>query len=125
MVDVKSEEKFWSSFGRCLIRAAPQHIKNHIKSGNDFADLFLTSGWKKRVVLFIDEYDKLERANDDVRASFLETVRSIKTSKDIFAIWSINVVGPFSILHLSSKETSVSPFNVREPFQNPNFTLEQ
>ncbi|CAI2200524.1 7512_t:CDS:2, partial [Funneliformis geosporum] len=125
MIGIESVEKFWSSFGLNLIRTAPQHIKNHIKSGSDFANLFSTSGWKKRVVLFIDEYDTLDTANDDVKSSFLKVIRGIKARKDEYAIWSINAVGPFSILHLSSKETTTSPFNVREPFQNPNFTLEQ
>ncbi|RIA91896.1 hypothetical protein C1645_875149 [Glomus cerebriforme] len=125
LVDIESKESFWSSFGKCLVRTAPHHIKKHIKFGGDFADLFSTSGWKKKVVLFIDEFDILYEANDDIKSSFLKVVRGIKTRKEEFAIWSINAVGPFSILHLSSKKVTSSPFNIKEPFQNPNFTLEQ
>ena len=120
----KGEEKFWSSFGRYLARTALQRIKD-INSGSEFADLFSISEWEKKVVLFIDEYDVMYTANDDTISSFLKVVRGIKARKEEYAIWSINVVGPFSILHLSSKEVTTSPFNVKEPFQNPNFTQKQ
>jgi hypothetical protein len=64
-------------------------------------------------------------ANDETMSSFLKIVRGIKAKKEEYAIWSINTIGPFSILHLISKEVTTSPFNVKEPFQNPNFTQEQ
>ncbi|CAG8496711.1 10657_t:CDS:2 [Gigaspora margarita] len=46
-------------------------------------------------------------------------------TKDCYAIKSVFAIGPFSILHLNSNKLTTSPFNVNEPFQNPNFTLEQ
>ena len=64
-------------------------------------------------------------ADDETLSSFLKVVRGIKATKEEYAICSINVVGTFSILHLRSKDVTVSPFNVKEPFQNPNFTQEQ
>ncbi|PKC67992.1 hypothetical protein RhiirA1_457766 [Rhizophagus irregularis] len=81
--------------------------------------------WEKKVILFIDEYDIMYRANNETISSFLRIVRNIKARKEGYAIWSINIVDPFSILHLSSKEVTTSPFNVYRPFQNPNFTQEQ
>jgi len=123
---VESVEKFWTSFGYCLSDSARAHFKDQdIKSSGEFAKLFGKDKWKSKVVLFLDEYDILESADDVVKSSFLKAVRGIKTTRQFYDIWSINAIGPFSILHLSSKEVTTSPFNVKEPFQNPNFTLEQ
>ena len=77
------------------------------------------------MVLFFDEFDKLYRVNNEVLLSCLETLRSIRTNKDIYAIQSIIAIGPFSILHLNAPVKNTSPFNVKEPFMNPNFTLKQ
>ncbi|GBC02456.1 hypothetical protein RclHR1_04630012 [Rhizophagus clarus] len=128
-VNVDSKELFWISFGNSIIRNGHHLIKNRtIKTDSDFHDMFSINKWeakKTNVVIFVDEYDKLERANDDIKASFLETVRAIKTTKEDYVIWSINAIGPFSILHLNSKKVTTSPFNVRDPYHNPNFTREQ
>ena len=86
---------------------------------------FKKSDWSGRVVLFIDEFDKLYRASEDVKSSCLETLRAIKASKKNYAIWSVVAIGPFSILNLRSNNLTTSPFNVNDPFRNPNFTLEQ
>ncbi|CAB4381405.1 unnamed protein product [Rhizophagus irregularis] len=64
----------------------------------------------KKAILFVDEYDILESADDDARFSFLKAVRDIKAMKDNCAIWSINAIGTFSTLHLTSKEVTTSPF---------------
>ena len=80
--------------------------------------------WKNPVVIF-DECDVLYKANDDVRSSFLGMMRGIKNAKEYYAILSCVFIGPFSILHLNSDKITVSPFNVKDPFSNPNFTLEQ
>ena len=42
-----------------------------------------------------------------------------------YALMPSIVIGPFSILHLNSSKIITSPFNVKNPFTNPNFTLEQ
>ncbi|CAG8459020.1 4837_t:CDS:2 [Cetraspora pellucida] len=96
-----------------------------INSANDFSLTFQKSKWENQVVLFIDEFDMLYSATDDVRSSCLNTFRGIKTKKDNYAIKSIFAIGPFSILHLNSNNFTASPFNVNEPFQNPNFTKDQ
>ncbi|CAG8707060.1 8204_t:CDS:2 [Rhizophagus irregularis] len=114
---------FWTTFSDYLVRTAPEHIEDQIKSSNDFVNLF-SKRWEKKVILFIDEYDIMYRANNETISSFLRIVRNIKARKEGYAIWSINIVDP-SILHLSSKEVTTSPFNVYRPFQNPNFTQEQ
>lgn len=47
-----------------------------------------------------------------------------------FVIHAIVIIGTFSILHLdsgtsSSRPNLVSPFNVNDPVQNPNFSLKE
>lgn len=111
---------FWSSIGTKLSINAPEYFKlNDVKSADDFIFKFRKSDWKSNVVLFIDEYDALLEANDDIKSSFLGAIRNIKNSKRDYA------VGPLSILFLKSDKINVSPFNVKEPFRNPNFTLAQ
>ncbi|PKY47408.1 hypothetical protein RhiirA4_543937 [Rhizophagus irregularis] len=51
--------------------------------------------------------------------------RNIKNSKRYYALWSSVAIGSLSILFLKSDKINVSPFSVKEPFRNPNFTLAQ
>ncbi|RHZ83804.1 hypothetical protein Glove_87g232 [Diversispora epigaea] len=125
-VNIESVEKFWSTFGDHLYLEASEYNElSNISSANDFAKAFQKSKWKNRVVLIIDEFDKLYRANEDVRSSCLETFRGFKASISNYSIWSIVAVGPFSILHLRSNNLTTSPYNVNNPIRNPNFTFEQ
>ena len=119
-------DTFWSTLGHHLYLDATQYSQlNTIKSADDFDMAFKKSDWRGRIVLFIDEFDKLYRASEDVKSSCLETLRAIKASKKNYAIWSVVAIGPFSILNLRSNNLTTSPFNVNDPFRNPNFTLEQ
>jgi len=119
-------DTFWSTLGHQLFADATNYPQlNTIKSADDFSQIFLRSNWEDHVILFIDEFDKLYRASDDVKSSCLETLRGIKTKKDNYAIWSVVAIGPFSILYLRSNNLTTSPFNVNNPFKNPNFSLEQ
>ncbi|GBC40470.2 P-loop containing nucleoside triphosphate hydrolase protein [Rhizophagus irregularis DAOM 181602=DAOM 197198] len=115
---------FWTIFSDYLVRTAPEYIKDQIKLVM-ISLICFQEGGEKQVILFIDEYDIMYRANDETISSFLRIVRNVKARKEEYAIWSINIVGPFSILHLSSKEVTTSPFNVYRSFQTPNFTQEQ
>ncbi|CAG8637268.1 9798_t:CDS:2, partial [Dentiscutata erythropus] len=120
-------DTFWSALGVELHINAPRHFKlDEVKSADDFKLKFRKEQWNdKQVVLFIDEFDELFRAHDDIKSSFLGTIRAIKNAKDYYALLSSVAIGTFSILHLSSDRITTSPFNVRDPFKNPNFTLEQ
>ncbi|RIA78879.1 hypothetical protein C1645_849727 [Glomus cerebriforme] len=128
---------FWTSLGICLIHDISENycLKSisyfdsvndlHIKSAIDFIDIFKKSNWKKNnVVLFIDEFDKLYDSDVAVKSSCLETLRGIKNTKENYAFWCMVAIGTFSIIHLESGKISTSPFNIREPFLNPNFTFE-
>ncbi|PKY50305.1 hypothetical protein RhiirA4_545862 [Rhizophagus irregularis] len=126
-VNMSTLSTFWSSIGAKLVINAPKYFElDKVKSADDFMLKFRKGPWKdKHVVLFIDEYDSLLEANDDIRSSFLGAIRNIKNSKRDYAIWSSVAIGPLSILFLKSDKINVSPFNVKEPFRNPNFTLAQ
>jgi hypothetical protein len=112
--------------GAALSINAPKYFKlNEVKSSDDFMFKFRKSNWESDVVFFIDEYDVLLEANDDVKSSFLGTIRNIKNSKRDYAMLSFVAIGPLSILFLKSDKINAPPFNVIKPFRNPNFTLAQ
>ncbi|CAG8694208.1 18926_t:CDS:2 [Rhizophagus irregularis] len=96
-----------------------------IESGSDFAVAF--NEWKS-VVIFIDEFDRLYGTIDKVHDEFLGCFRTIKHAMSMnvnYPILSVIIVGTFGILELNSSNTYDSPFNVRDPFQNPNLSEEQ
>ncbi|KAF0519593.1 transcriptional regulator [Gigaspora margarita] len=120
-------DTFWSTFGAALHITAPKYFgKDDVKSATDFMMKLAKEHWNdNHVVLFIDEFDTLFEAHDEIKSSFLRTIRAIKTAKNYDALLSSVAIGPFSILNLSSERMTTSPFNIKESFRNPNFTLEQ
>ncbi|CAG8540961.1 9183_t:CDS:2 [Funneliformis mosseae] len=126
-MNVTTTNTFWSAVGTELCIKAPQHFKlNDVKSADDFKLKLQKEYWNgKHVVLFIDEYDVLLEANDDIKFSFFGVIHNIKNSKRNYAIWSSVAIGPLSILFLRSDKINVSPFNIKESFRNLNFTLTQ
>ncbi|CAB4392752.1 unnamed protein product [Rhizophagus irregularis] len=124
---------FWKTLGACIKRNACVHINFEslssfesaddlkINSSDDFQETFEQSKWKKQIVLLIDEFDKLYEVDEDFRSSCLETFRGMISSRDNYAMWSIVAIGTFSILYLKSKKV-ITPFNVSQSYQNPNFT---
>ncbi|CAB4395088.1 unnamed protein product [Rhizophagus irregularis] len=126
-INMNTIDTFWSAVGVELCIGSPQHFGlNDVKSADDFMLKFRKEPWNdKQVVLFIDEYDELFGANDDVKSSFLGTIRSIKNAKRFYALWSSVVIGPLSILFPKTDKRNVFPFNVLDSLRNPNFTLAQ
>jgi len=124
---METKKSFWLSMGTALNINAPKYFGNgDVKSSDDFLRKFQKAQWNdKHVVLFIDEIDALLGAHDDIKSSFLGVIRAIKNTKENYALLSSVAIGPFSILHLNSDRITTSPFNIRDPFRNPNFTLEQ
>lgn len=123
---MKSVDEFWQTFVTQLYLGAPEYNEfNNINSASYFGVAFEKSKWNCRVVLLVDEFDKLYRINEDVKSSCLETFRGIKAKKGNYAIWSIIVIGAFSILHLKSNNLTTSPFDTIDPFHGPDFILEQ
>ncbi|CAG8594597.1 10798_t:CDS:2, partial [Cetraspora pellucida] len=132
-VNFTKEIDFWKTFSMSLQRNVPELLGSSenpiIKSAQDFCNIFHRTKWTSfsdnRVVLFVDEFDKLYEATDEIRSSCLETLRGIKNMKQDFSIHFIVTISPFSILRISTKKSTTSPFNVQELFRNPNFTMEQ
>ncbi|CAB4489018.1 unnamed protein product [Rhizophagus irregularis] len=128
---------FWKTLGACIKRDACVHINFEslssfessddlkINSFDDFQETFDQSKWKKRIVLLIDEFGKLYEADENVRSSYLETFHGMKSSRNNYAIWSIVTIGTFNILYFKSEKASTVPFNVNEPYENPNFMWNQ
>ncbi|GET51179.1 P-loop containing nucleoside triphosphate hydrolase protein [Rhizophagus irregularis DAOM 181602=DAOM 197198] len=93
-VNISTTDIFWSSLGTKLAINAPNYFKyNEVKSSDDFMFKFRKSNWESDVVFFIDEYDVLLEANDDIKSSFLGTIRNIKNSKRDYAILSFVAIG--------------------------------
>ncbi|CAI2182686.1 7739_t:CDS:2 [Funneliformis geosporum] len=120
-LDIIWRSKFVALYGArisekstCVIQVKKQLIDEGFICIYEFARFFSKDKCKKRVVLFVDEYDVLYETGDDIRASLLRVICGIKNAKDKYSLWSSVAVSPFSILHLNSNR-SISPFNVKDP----------
>uniref|UniRef100_U9T786 Uncharacterized protein n=1 Tax=Rhizophagus irregularis (strain DAOM 181602 / DAOM 197198 / MUCL 43194) TaxID=747089 RepID=U9T786_RHIID len=118
---------FWKNLGKSLQRNNSNHFRDYkeIISSDDFLDVFAGSKWNKKIVIFIDDFDGLYNATDEVRDNCLNTFRLIKDSIYDFAICSIVAIGNFSIQYLRTSNMRISPFSVRESFNNPKFSKQQ
>jgi hypothetical protein len=127
-IDFRGYDKFWSSFGKELLRINKAFNLPSINSAGDFVDMFTLENQKlifkgRPVVLFIDEFDKLYTAKTEVIDSVLGALRGMKQHRSNYCLHSMVGIGPFSILQLSSR--SSSPFNVRHAVQSPYWTHEE
>ena len=102
-----------------------QSIINHISMKEFFESLtdFLSiqQGVKQKIVIIIDEFDGIPQT---VVSDFLHTLRHIYLSDNQRCIHSVSIVGVKSITQLNYNR-SISPFNIQDEFNLPNFTLEQ
>jgi hypothetical protein len=120
-------DHFWIDIGRSLqiFNAIFFNCSETISTASEFSSAF--NKWKS-VVIFIDEFDGLYSATDEVLNSFLDCICTIKhvakANKD-YPILSVVAVGTFGILNLNSSDTYNSPFNVQKPLQNPNLSRDQ
>ncbi len=74
-----------------------------------------------RVVLIADEFDAIPRS---AIKGFLRSLRRIYLSDDVRCPHSVGIVGVKGITQLNY-DRSISPFNIQDEFNLPNFTLEQ
>ena len=74
-----------------------------------------------RVVLIIDEFDAIPR---EALKGFLRSLRRIYLTDEDRCPHSVGIIGVKSITQLSY-DRSVSPFNIQDEFNLPNFTFEQ
>ena len=75
----------------------------------------------KRVILIIDEFDGIPQ---DTVSGFLNSLRHIYLSDKLNCPHSVGIVGVKSIMQLNY-DRSISPFNIQDDFNLPNFTHEQ
>ncbi|CAG8685961.1 15691_t:CDS:2 [Rhizophagus irregularis] len=106
-INIKTEESFWRTLGAAIKRDARRNINFksasvfgsysdlRINSSTDFLEIFEKDNWNNNVVLFIDEFDKLYDADEDVKSSCLETFRGMKNSKYNYAMYSIVAIVQF------------------------------
>ena len=96
-------------------------ITDHLSMGRFFRRFSSFLG-DRRVVLIIDEFDGIPK--EAVRG-FLHSLRRIYVSNPISRCpHSIGIVGVKSITQLNY-DRSISPFNIQDEFNLPNFTREQ
>ncbi len=96
------------------------HLSDHFSMLAFFEKLEILLDSRK-VVLLIDEFDGIPQ---DVVSGFLYTLRQIYLSDELQCPHSVGIVGVKSISQLNY-DRSVSPFNIQDEFQLPNFTLQQ
>ena len=75
----------------------------------------------QQFVLIIDEFDGIPQT---ALSDFLHTLRHIYISGKPRCPHSVGIIGVKSIAQLNY-DRSISPFNIQDEFQLPNFTLEQ
>ena len=76
----------------------------------------------EKLVLIIDEFDGIPR---DAVNGFLRSLRNIYVHRSMRSCpYSVGIVGVKSIAQLNL-DRSISPFNIQDEFELPNFTLEQ
>ena len=102
---------------------ADTEITEHVSMREFFEEFaqHLTHHNYQRVVLIIDEFDGIPKA---AIKGFLGSLRHIYLSDEVRCPHSIGIVGIKSITQLS-EEKSISPFNIQDEFNLPNFSLEQ
>lgn len=99
-------------------------ITDHVSMREFFEGLALFlndhANWQ-RVILIIDEFDGIPHT---AIKGFLRSLRYIYLSDTIRCPHSVGIVGVKSIVQLNY-DRSISPFNIQDEFNLPNFTLEQ
>ena len=96
-------------------------ITDHLSMGRFFRRFSSFLG-DQRVILIIDEFDGIPK--EAVRG-FLHSLRRIYVSNAVSRCpHSVGIVGVKSITQLNY-DRSISPFNIQDEFNLPNFTLEQ
>jgi hypothetical protein len=125
-VNTDDEEKFWTDVDSSLRQFSAQTFEAYttIKSGSEFRHAFKKF---ERVVIFVDEFDRLYNAMPEVRNSVLNNFRTIRHAieNQTSSIHTVVAVGTFGILHLNVDHVYDSPFNVWDPVQNPDLTEKQ
>ena len=87
----------------------------------EFASFLNAEYGEQKVVIVIDEFDGIPQA---VLSDFLHTLRHIYIAGKPRCPHSVSIIGVKSITQLNY-DRSISPFNIQDEFDLPNFTLEE
>ncbi len=131
-MEVGDPKTFWPMLTNRLISYNPDkihagQIRSPVTSVEDFLQLFINRELfeeKKRVVLFVDEFDLLLYGEEKTRASFLDALREMRNNRGTYCLHSFVGIGPLKIIDVT-KATMLSPFNVSESILTPTFTKEE
>ncbi|MYK23177.1 hypothetical protein F4054_13080, partial [Candidatus Poribacteria bacterium] len=123
---IEEIENIFARRGEVLSEALTEFLENaeitdHLSMRRFFRNFSKFLG-DQRVILIIDEFDGIPK--EAVRG-FLHSLRRIYVSNPISRCpHSVGIVGVKSITQLNY-DRSISPFNIQDEFNLPNFTLEQ
>ena len=125
--DLREEiENIFERRGEVLSEALTEFLENaeitdHLSMRRFFRNFFKILG-DQRVILIIDEFDGIPK---EAVKGFLHSLRRIYVSNVISRCpHSVGIVGVKSITQLNYDRT-ISPFNIQDEFDLPNFTFEQ
>src|ERR1700722_882712 len=124
----RTPKKFWRTFGRAIALGDPNM---RMSCQRDFLDAFAASpggprSRDERLVILLDEFSELYKARNSTRDEVLRAIRGIKQNLNTYTISSIIAAGTFSIVHLNPTPLeNISPFNVSDAIQSPNFSREE
>ena len=128
-VDHTNINQFWHEFGRELsITNWAERNAVNLNTTNDVTD-WLSIDNKEffgsdKVILIVDDFDKLYSAPTTLRDEILGVLRALKPQCGTTScLWGFIAVGPCSILKLTQQ--SASPFNISDAFLAQSFTEEQ
>jgi hypothetical protein len=79
----------------------------------------------ERVVLLIDGFSALFKADDATRDDFLGALRHLRHLPANCVLSSVIATGTFDIVHITTTDRYLSPFNVSNVFKSPNFSKEE
>ncbi|RUS24134.1 hypothetical protein BC938DRAFT_474060 [Jimgerdemannia flammicorona] len=95
----KGQDTFWTTLGVALGANYNKNELKDIKSSFAFFNAFARNAWEEqKTVVFVDEFDRLYDATNDVRRQCLETFRKIRNNNHLYEVHSITARGTSSEL---------------------------
>ena len=112
------------TFNHIVAACGRKEPSTPISSRGDFINYFRKNSWDKnvRVVLLFDELGCLYGSDSNVRNDCLQAFRGLKLDRE-HAVQCIIAAGTHNITYLNPP--TLSPFNVADIIQSPNFTMDE
>lgn len=107
----RNTDAFWLSIGEELQDANGTPFSVNLTSPGTLLGSFAKDKWDKPVVILIDELSEILIASPGIQGSFFRTLQGLRHKGHGPTIASV-AAGTFSIIHLTTTGSSLSPFNV-------------